>query len=311
MNIRFLESFFLLSQNHSFRKVAEIQGTTQPAISARVRSLEEELGVRLYHRDQRSFVLTPEGEEVLKTAASILRDYASLKATFQNAGDIRGTVRLGVVDAVARTWLPDLIRRLREDYPDLIVEMAVDSTETLRQQVRDGRLSLGVGIQPLDEMDTVNRALCQYDMAWVTSPGLLAGRKRISSQDLADLPLIEYAPGSPPGQLQSAYFVEAAATPHHINVSNSMSTMIQLAVAGLGVAAIPPAAIDRHLSTGLLVEMPVVRPFSPITFYLFYKEIPDSQIVRAVAAQTIASADAFALKHPRARVSPDREQATG
>lgn len=300
MNIRFLESFFLLSQNHSFRKVAEMQGTTQPAISARVRALENELGVRLYHRDQKSFVLTPEGEAVLKTSASILRDYAALKATFRSDAEIRGTVRLGVVDAIARTWLPDLIRHLREGYPDLIVELAVDSTETLHRQVRDGRISLGVGIQALEEMDTVNVELCRYDLAWVAHPDLLAGRKRITTQELAELPLIEYAPSSPPGLLLSAYFADAGAVPHHINVSNSMSTMIQLAVGGLGVAAVPPAAIERHLADGLLVEMPVSRPFPSISFHLFHKELPDSPVVRAVAAQTVASARHFSAAHPRA-----------
>lgn len=307
MNIRFLETFFLLSQNHSFRKVADLQGTTQPAISARVRALENELGVRLYHRDQKTFVLTPEGEELLKTAASILREYSALKATFRSDADIRGSVRLGVVDAIARTWLPDLIRNLRDDYPDLIVELAVDSTETLHRHVRAGRLSLGVGIQPLDDMDTVNEELCRYDLSWIAHPDLLAGRKRITTEQLAELPLIEYAPSSPPGQLLSAYFADAGAVPHHINVSNSMSTMIQLAVGGLGVAAVPPAAIQRYLDDGLLVELPVTRPFPPIAFHLFYKEVPDSPTVRAVAAQTIAAARQFSGSHPRASL-PDAER---
>ena len=123
MNIRFLETFLWLARLKSFSATAERLNTTQPAISARLRTLEQELGVELIFRTSREVHVTPEGLGILRHVEAILDLAHLIENDVTRDGVPAGIVRVGVVDAILRTWLPRPIEALRARYAKLSVEV--------------------------------------------------------------------------------------------------------------------------------------------------------------------------------------------
>ncbi len=285
MNIAALETFYLLSIHRNFRKVATLQGTTQPAISARVRGLEATLGVQLIMRDRRRFALTEAGNRALAEARRVLDAHAQLMDAFADEGTFRQTIRFGTVDSIARSWLPALMRRLVERYPDLTAELTIDTTDTLHQQIIDGDVSMAVTIAPVAHAAVTDIPLCHYDMAWVAHPRLIESGKVYALHELARLPIIRYPAGSAPDQIYGEIFTGIEHELVHVNASNSMSTMLWLATEGLGVAAIPPAAIDRYLSEGRLVEVETTTQIPPVPFVLSLVDLPRNPVQRRLVRE--------------------------
>src|SRR5947208_10984031 len=114
-----LEAFYWAASVGNFQSAASRLNTTQPAISNRIQELERVLGVELFDRSTRTARLTPKGRQLLDYADRMLRLNAELQDRIGEKRVLGGIVRLGVVDAVALTWLPDLIFRLNDTYEGL------------------------------------------------------------------------------------------------------------------------------------------------------------------------------------------------
>jgi DNA-binding transcriptional LysR family regulator len=101
---------------------------TQPAGSARIKKLEGFLGhnIRLLERDRRTVAPTPEGQRFLEYAERLLRLGEEMIEAVGNRSIVRGIVRLGVSESIVHTWLPTLMKRVNEAYPNLELEIEVD-----------------------------------------------------------------------------------------------------------------------------------------------------------------------------------------
>jgi len=290
LTLKNLRTFFWLSRHRNYHAVARQLNVTQPAVSSRISALEEELGVRLFFRDRQSVELTPEGHEALRLAEAVLERADHLAVRFTGAGRPSGFVRIGVVETVARTWLPALLNRVRQQYPGIRIEITTESTVTLHGLLRSAALAMSVSVAPCRGRDIGNREVCRYEMAWVARPGVYDADRLYSRRDLLDLPLIDYLPGSPPAVWLAGYFGEELRRRGINNTTNSMSTMIGLAESGLGVAAIPPQAIPQYLGDGRLGLVRTEVPLETMPFHLNFRTRPLSPVVEAVKALVIEAA---------------------
>lgn len=301
MNIRFLETFYWLAKLRNFSAVAERLHTTQPAISARLRALERELGAQLCHRTTREVRLTPAGLGVLRHAEIIVEEARRIRERLGRDDEPAGIVRIGVVDAIVRTWLPDLFAWIAARHPRIALEVTVDTTLQLARGLREGELHCVVAIEPIRDEHLASLPLCRYAMGFVCRPEMAPqlatrpaprGRKRASPAEVARLPLIAYPPQSPPARLVADYFERAGVAWAPSSLSNSMSTMIELAADGIGVAIVPPVCVTREIAAGLLVEIPVAPAFEPIGFAASWRAAPPDAAIAAVVegARAVAGA---------------------
>jgi len=132
MNLKQIETFLWVATLGSFRKTAERLFTTQPAISTRIATLEDELGVRLFERDHGAVRLTAKGQELLPHAESVLRTTERLRAKAGDRAAMTGVLRLGVSETIVHTLLPEFLARLHEAMPQVDVELSVDVTVNMR-----------------------------------------------------------------------------------------------------------------------------------------------------------------------------------
>lgn len=293
MNIRFLETFLWLARLKSFNATAERLNTTQPAISARLRALERELGVELIFRTSREVHVTPEGLGMLRHVEAIVDLAHLIENDVTRDGEPAGIVRVGVVDAILRTWLPRPIEALRERYAKLSVEVMVDTTVQLAKSLREGDLHLVVAIEPIRDLRLTSVELCSYAMAWVSSPRLIDPARIHSPADLAELPLIGYLRQSPPDHLIAEYFEGVDLARARISASNSMSSMIRLVADGLGVAAVPPICVTREIAANEICVVRTQRAFRPVSFVGSFRSVPQSLAISTVLQAFQAAAGEF------------------
>jgi DNA-binding transcriptional LysR family regulator len=305
MNLRFIETFVLLARLGNFRAVAQRLNTTQPAVSARIVALERELGVTLFVRGGRGATLTPEGTEALRHAETMMAGWTAMRQAAAGPESYAGSVRVGAIDAVVRTWLPGLIERLATALPKATVEITADTSINLTRGVASGDIHMAVLIDPpggafnagsgegTEGRAWATRPLCAFAMAWVASPALVDGKRKLSIADLARLPIITYPVDTPPYRLIADYLGEGALPRRPASSSNSLSTMIRLAADGLGLAAIPPACIARQLEDGDLVVVPVEKPFRPLTLHALARGPEPAPLVGLVLDEAEAAAHAF------------------
>ena len=191
MRLTDLDTFVWLATMRSFRAVAQRLNITQPAISARIAALERELEVTLFGRDQRSVVLTSKGLQLLAYAQRIVSLGEELRAVAR-PGTMVGVVRIGVVETIVHSWLPELMERLHRRYPDLSIELTVDTTVILRDRLVAREIDVACLMGPVAQPEMANRAACTFRLGWVASPKLELPRPPLALRDIARMPIITY-----------------------------------------------------------------------------------------------------------------------
>jgi DNA-binding transcriptional LysR family regulator len=288
-----LETFVLLARLRHFGQTAARLHTTQPAISARIAQLERELGVRLFERETRNLHLTPAGTEALRVVERILADYDDLKHRLADPQRVTGQIRIGAIDAIVDTWLSPLCERLRQTFPRVDIEIIVDTTLNLVGHMRSGDLDACFCLDPVLEEGHRSFVVCTYAMSWVGSPRLVEADRVYSVAELAELPLIAYQRNTPPYRMIAPYFQDESVLAAGMSNSNSLPTMIRLAVDGFGIAAIPTIVVAREVARGELVGLTVDKPFPPLPFVATFHPRPGTgpafvaqvaEITRQVAA---------------------------
>jgi DNA-binding transcriptional LysR family regulator len=264
VNIRHLESFVWLCRLRSFRKTALRLHVTQPAVTGRVQTLEKELGCVLLDRTASRITPTPEGRRFLPYAERIVRLYAEAKADLAASSPIRGRVRIGIIDTVTETWLPDLVEGLRREHPDLLLDIVVDSTANLLAQLEDDAINIAFTLALPFDPSLWQVTICAYAMDWFGGPEMTPSKKPLAKADLERMPIITFPFGTPPNAILEHYFERQEGWLAHKSTANSLMTMVRLVSDGLGIAAMPPAALVQDMDEGRLVRLNAAEPLDPI-----------------------------------------------
>lgn len=284
INLTFLETFVWVARLKSFTLAAERLNATQAAISSRVAALETELGIKLFLREHRRLSLTPQGVEALARAEPILQSARVFVEKVTGAGQIRGTLRIGVIDTISYTWLIDLIRAAKEIHPDLTLELTADTSLRLFDLLRAGELDLALIMGPVLEPSYLSVELCTFACHWVASPALKVPPGPVSLGDLARHMVISFPRNSQPHSHISRFFHQDNQAQPRFFAANSLATIIRMTIDGIGVATIPPVVAPRELARGELVLLQAEQPIPPMRFHAVWFDGP-SRLVPATIAE--------------------------
>ena len=278
MNFKRLETFIWAATLGSFRKAAERQHTTQPAISNRIATLEEELGVKLFERESGHTQLTSKGQELLPYAEKIVFMAQQLRKRADRVALLSGILRLGVSETIVHSWLPRFFRELHETAPSLDVEITVDVTGNLRTGLLDRSLDLAFLLGPVSEPKIENRELCSFPLVWVASPELNLPDSLLDLRELAQWPIITYARNTRPFAEISQKFSELDELPARFYSSSSLAACRQLTLDGIGISTLPLSVIEHELDNGRLVQLQTSWTPSELAFTASYPGAPFNPI---------------------------------
>ena len=172
MNIRQLETFYWAATLGSFTAAAERMNATQSTVSMRIQDLEEDFGVDLFDRSQRTARVTTKGRELVRYAQKLLNLTAEIRERVAAPNTTPGILRLGVAEMISVTWLPKLIRLLHDCYPKIVLEIDEALTRDLEDSLRAGTLDLILASGRVSGYDLLTHSLGTVDFRWMASPVL-------------------------------------------------------------------------------------------------------------------------------------------
>ena len=234
-----------IAEEQSFTRAAGRCFVVQSALSRQIKSLESELGVRLFARTSRKVEVTPAGEAFVKQARLCLQAAERAKASAAAAhGQIRGSLTIGVIPTVTAVDIAAVLGAFRRSYPEVGVHVRTGGSDEFLRRIAAGELDVGFlglaeGVTP---QGVQTQELSQERLVAVLAEGhRLAGQHRLRLKDLADEPFVDFPEGSS-GREQSDLAFERARLRREVSLEvNTADLLTGLVRQGLGVALVAPS----------------------------------------------------------------------
>ncbi|WP_443049068.1 LysR family transcriptional regulator [Streptomyces sp. NBC_00316] len=241
-----LRTFLAVAQTLSFTQAARRLGVRQSTVSQHVRRLEDATGRQLFTRDTHRVDLTVDGEAMLGFARTILQAHERAVAFFTGTR-LRGRLRFGASEDFVLTRLPEILEAFRRDHPDVELELTVELSGTLHQQLAAGRLDLVLAKRRAG--DTHGELVWQDALTWIGAPHVRVDPDR-------PVPLVLFPPPGITRARALEVLEEHGRSWRVACTSTSLSGLIAAAHAGLGVMAhtrglIPPGLAPVPARAGL------------------------------------------------------------
>lgn len=283
-DLKCLETFVWVARLGGFRAAAAQLNTTQPSVSARIDQLESHFGTVLFGPPQRRTTLTREGTVLLEYAERMLSIMTEARAVVSRADAVRGVLRLGVAETLVHSLMPRLIAVIDANYPELVVDMIVDTTNVLAEQLLRGQIDLSMQVGPVADPRAVNQRLCHLPLGWVVSPELQIGDGPLTLARLARWPIISFSHSSPLAEEIKRALAGEGREQVRLWGSASLTIMIRMALDGMGSCILPLALVREEIERGRLrrVEVEGVS-LPPNGFQIAYLRKPNNFLAALVA----------------------------
>lgn len=243
VTLRQLAYFDALARHGHFGRAAEACAVSQPALSMQIKELEQTLGAALFERSGRAVGLTAFGEVFAERVREILRSVDELGALARTSRDeLAGPLRIGVIPTVAPYLLPRIVANLTQAHPELEIRLRESITPTLIRELGEGRLDAAVVALPVSEPSFEEVAL--FTEAFVlVRPLADAGKPAPAPETLARMKLLLLEEGHCFRQQALSFCSLSSVRPRELMDASSLSTLVQLVGAGIGVTLIPEMAV--------------------------------------------------------------------
>lgn len=265
MNLRQLETFVAVAETTNFSRAADRLHVVQSAISATIRTLEQELGAQLFTRTARGAQLTEAGTVLLPEARATLAAAAAARdAIDELRGGLRGTVRLGIMQSMRppAPVPPRLLASFAETHPlvDVIVGHGGGSLQ-MTEQVRDGRLDLAFvsaydrvdGIELTQLTEQANDLVCSVEHPLATAESVTLGE--VTTEPFADLPVLWGT-----RTVNDRAFADAGLSRTIAYEINDTSNLVEFVRAGLAVALMPASLVAAREGLAFIPVTGTQRP---------------------------------------------------
>lgn len=250
MNLKQIETFVWVAALGSFRKAAEKLNSSQPAVSSRINALEELLNVKLFDRGATTSKLTTKGIELLPHAQKLLLMGERFKEIACESTALNGVLRLGVSETIVHTWLSDFLKSAHLSIPGVDIEVTVDVTSNMRNDLVSRTLDLAFLMGPISEYRIENIELCSYSLVWTCSPSLELPQGLVNIETLLQKPILTYARNTRPfAELSTLSRLEGVDI-LRLFPSTSLSACRRMTIDGLGIGMLPIEMIYDDVAKG-------------------------------------------------------------
>jgi len=243
MNLRQLRYFDALARHSHFGRAAVACTISQPALSMQIKELEETLGAVLIERGARQVRLTKFGEEAVLRVRDILRLVDELGDFARASRDrLSGRLRIGMIPTIAPYLLPILMENLTRTHPEIDIHIREALTSKLIQELAEGPLDTAIVALPISEPSFTEVALFAEDFLLVR-PREDAGKPVPNSKMLREMRLLLLEEGHCFRDQALSFCNMKSSLPRDMLDASSLSTLVQMVSAGMGVTLIPEMAM--------------------------------------------------------------------
>ena len=269
MELYQLRGFAAVAESGHLTRAAERLHLSQPALSAQIKALEDELGVHLFERGPSGMALTAAGKRLLPEATKVLADAASLHGKARAMeGEVAGHVRVGTLSDPAFIRLADFLAQATARFPLVEIELRHEVSGAAFEKVRDAALeaSFYYGDLAHPAVGTVPLREIAYRVA---APAAWRSKVlRAAWADISALPWLMAPPISTHRVLATRLFAERGSAPTTLIEADNEAVIRSLVASGLGIALVREDLAREGEATGELVILPETR--LPTTLQFIY-----------------------------------------
>ncbi|MGR3637549.1 MAG: hydrogen peroxide-inducible genes activator [Shimia sp.] len=249
LTLRQLRYFDAVAEHGHFGRAADACSISQPALSVQIKDLEESLGAPLIERTTRRLRLTAFGEDVLTRTRDILRSVNELGDMARAAqSGLSGRLRLGVIPTIAPYLLPTLLRDVKAAFPQMALMVRETMTANLISELHAGRIDTAIVALPVSEPAFTEVPLWSEEFVLVR-PQSEAAAPVPAPDALERERLLLLEEGHCFRDQALSFCALPTARPHEGLDGSSLSTLVQMVGAGLGVTVIPEMAVPVDTPT--------------------------------------------------------------
>ena len=259
-----------MARLRSFSGAAQLHGITQSAVSQRIRSLEDELGVRLFDRSVRPPALLPSGELLASEGRRLVRRWDQLAQSLHDLEPtIEGHVKVVAIYSAGIGLLKSVKDHFEKAWPLVSVSLEYKRPEEIAASVAAGDYHVGITSYPKQWREVRNRSLRDERMVAVcATEHPLAKEKRVESKHLDDFQLAGFEKSLPVSRAIGKYLRDNGVKPSFGNMVDNIDTMKSLLAATDLVALLPERTVLSEVEAGTLatvqIEPPLARPMGVV-----------------------------------------------
>src|SRR5467141_2846338 len=307
-----LRYFYALAGHCHFGRAADACAISQPALSMQIKELEEALGGVLLERSARQVALTKFGEDAAPRVRDILRLVDELGDLARASRDrLVGRLRIGMIPTIAPYLLPKVIGNLTRTHPELDIHVRETVTPKLIQELAEGRLDTAIVALPVSEPSLTEVALFAEDFLLVR-PGEDEGTPVPSSETLREMRLLLLEEGHCFRDQALSFCNMQSSPPRDALDASSLSTLVQMVSAGMGVTLIPEMAVAVETRSASVSVARFKDPQPARTVGMIWRKTsPLAGQLRQLSEVVCRSADALRAQPDGHRAIPGPKRRSG
>ena len=264
MDLGQIEAFVQVAQHRSFSKAAEALFLTQPSVTARIQSLERDLGESLFERNGRGVRLTEMGSTFLPYARRALKALQDGRDAIQGMRNLDlGTLKLGAALTVSTYVLPGILKKYCSAYPGVEVSVHTGRSEQVLQMVLQDEVQCALE-RTVHHPEIMTVPLYQDDLVAVAGPDhRLANKRRATIEEIGAESLILFDRGSSYNALIQGAFRQHGLVPRTLMEMDTIEGTKKMVEEGLGIALLPKVSTEREVALGRLAIVEVTDAVLP------------------------------------------------
>jgi DNA-binding transcriptional LysR family regulator len=294
IDIRQLRYFQAVAEELHFGRAAARLAIAQPALSRQIQQIEQELGTPLLRRTQRRVELLPAGALLLERSRAMQQELARTLSDVRRTGTGElGRLALGFIHSSTYGLLPSIIRRFRQLYPAIELELHEMPITVQHAALLRGTIDVGLlRVQPAPAELEVVPVLADPFLLAVPASHPLAGRTRVRLRSVADEPFVMFTKSDAPlfHDRVEALCRQAGFAPRVVQHATQIHTVVGLVGAGLGVAVVPASGRNLHPRQVRFVQ--IADKAEPVHVALAWRrghETPAMRSFRKVTQDVVAA----------------------
>jgi LysR family hydrogen peroxide-inducible transcriptional activator len=304
LTLRQLRYFDALTRHGHFGRAAEACAISQPALSMQIKEMEQVLGGLLLERSARQVALTRFGEEITERVRDILRSVDELGDFARASRDrLAGRLRIGMIPTIAPYLLPKIIGNLSRLHPELDIQVRETLTPRLIQELSEGRLDTAILALPVSEPSLTEAPLFSENFLLVR-PREDEGTPVPSRESLREMRLLLLEEGHCFRDQALSFCKSQPSAPREMLDANSLSTLVQMVSAGIGVTLIPEMAVEVETRSAAVSVARFKNPQPSRTIGMVWRK------TSPLARQLLQISEVVCLAAGKTRRRPVSEQAS-
>lgn len=257
MDLKQLNTFRTIATIGSFNQTANLLDLAQSTVSDQIKSLETDLGVKLFNRDGKKISLTPAGELFLLYAQKMINLEEEIRTEIKECDEVHGSLSIRIPETISTYYLPPILKKYQSRFPHVEFHFNSCSYYGLQEELHSGIINLAFLLSKnFTDSDLETTTLMEVPLVMITYPANpIASKSCVKLIELKNEPIYVTSSDCNYFKILEEFFSFEKIKISTLYRFNSIEAIKKNIIAGTGVAVLPKIAVKNEISKGLLVEL--------------------------------------------------------